>query len=171
MSEAGQGGNSEEVAASGVITSLVEEALAEEAARKESLERRGLAVVTTSGTLVTVILTIGGLRHSAQTSLTLGLVAGALASFVGAATGGLLANLPQGYKRISRQSIAALIEKAVFFGNANRVSRKITLGRFAELSSARRANARKALALQWALFSEVLAVLLMSVATLVALQR
>jgi hypothetical protein len=161
----------EKVPASEVLTSLVDTALAEEAARKESYERRGLAVVTTSGTLVTVILAIAGLHHSAPTPLTVGLLAAALVSFVGAAAGGLLANLPQGYKQISTESIATLLDKTVFFGDVNRVSRKIVLARFGELTAARRANARKARALRWGLFSELLAVLLLSFASVAAALR
>lgn len=161
----------DEVPASEVVTSLVDAVLSEEAARKESYERRGLAVVTTSGTLVTVILAIAGLHHSAPTPLTVGLLAAALVSFVGAAAGGLLANLPQGYKQISTESIATLLDKTVFFGDVNRVTRKIVLARLGELTAARRANARKARALRWGLFSELLAVLLLSFASVAAALR
>src|SRR5262245_59701725 len=87
-----------------VYTALVGARLAEEEGRGRSLQARGLAVVTTSGTLVTLIFAVAHFVPRATVAARIPgasrwLLAIAVVAFVGAAVAGLLANVPRGIGR------------------------------------------------------------------------
>lgn len=77
---------------------LLTDQLADERAKKNSLEQRGIAVITTSGTLVTITLGFVALATRAQTYVlgptVVALLVVALAGLVLAAAAGLVVNLP-----------------------------------------------------------------------------
>ncbi|MFJ9625110.1 hypothetical protein [Streptomyces sp. NPDC101181] len=71
----------------------------DERARKASLEQRGIAVISSAGTLVAIVLgflsltSLGDAEH--MPSVALGLLIGALVSLIAASALGLLINLPR----------------------------------------------------------------------------
>ncbi|GLY70698.1 hypothetical protein [Amycolatopsis taiwanensis] len=77
---------------------LLTDQLADERAKKNSLEQRGIAVITTSGTLVTITLGFVALATRAQTyvlgATVVVLLVVALVGLVLAAAIGLIVNLP-----------------------------------------------------------------------------
>ena len=114
MAEAGSAARGAAGDAGQVYASLVATRLAEEEGRHRSLQARGLAVVTTSGTLVTLIFAIAQfvlrtrviakVPDASRWILTIAAVA-----FVGAAICGLLANIPRDLGRPVSSEIAGKI--------------------------------------------------------------
>ena len=92
--------------ASAIYGDLLQEFLADEQATKASLEQRGLAVVSSAGALVTLLLGIVGLAYNID-RITIPLIARLLLllsvlAFVVASILGILTNKPMGYEALGR---------------------------------------------------------------------
>lgn len=118
--------------------------LTEERARKESLEARGVALVTASGAFVTLVLavtTLGGQTHLPWPARWL-LVVASVCFLVSAACGAWL-NKPVDYDEPSADSLSKVIDGG--WGRASSVARKaVALNMVKVLGVARIANDQKA---------------------------
>lgn len=159
--------------AGGIYAALVTARLAEEDRRGSSLQSRGLAVVTTSGTLVTLIGVFTQFKVHGKvltdflsaSRWPLGL---AMAAFVAAAFCGLMANVPRALVRPRLSGIAALMESQ-WSNPAAGAEKSVALTRARQLQELETANDKLARAVFAGLMAEVLAVGLATVAVLVAL--
>jgi hypothetical protein len=136
--------------------------LAVQNARKASFEQRGIAVVTTAGTLVTLLFGLAALSTSVAKAEQLSgstktALAYALVLFVVSAILALLTNLPIGYQAVPADEIRdRLREKPGRDADAAR--RDIALTQVKVLRDAKRKNSLKGWCLFGALVFEVVAV-------------
>ncbi len=162
-----------DVTAGPVYAALITEQLAEERARKASIEARGLSVVTTSGALVTLLFGLGSLISGVD-GFSLPdsgkwLLLGALAAFLLAAVAAIVANFPLRYREVSVRGLRKLIAPE-WWGNVEpAASRRAAEARLNVLERARSTNAFKVNALLAAMIVEVLAVVLVAAAVAVIL--
>lgn len=136
--------------------------LAAQDVRKSSFEQRAVWVVTTSGTLVTLVLALAGLspRHGPtfslpQTGRTWLIVA--LICFFISTLGAFVANLPLRYEVVTAEAIEARLAKDPPWSE-NRAVKDIALTRVKALKSAKARNSIKGWALAAAIGFESLAV-------------
>ncbi|HKA69812.1 MAG TPA: hypothetical protein VKG85_11930 [Actinomycetes bacterium] len=96
-----------------VYGSFIDDELRGEIARKASLEARGLAVVTSSASLITAILAVGlfvsGQETFAPKGISVGLLIAALAAFICSALLGLLSNRVMHYLVLSVPSLRLML--------------------------------------------------------------
>lgn len=152
---------------------LIADQLTEERSRKSSLEARGVAVITTSGTLATLLfaLTVGltaaasfKLPNDAKLPLLLALI-----SFVIAATSGLATNVPLIYQEPSPQALAKLVDGRYWTAPAPLGQLRVAASQVTALSAARAANNLKVKLLLVATAAELLAVIFLAWAVAVIL--
>jgi hypothetical protein len=165
---AGSATPSDEASGVGVYGAFVDAELRAQDARKASFEQRGLAVVTTSGVLVTLLLALAGLStrseatfvlpHSAQMWL-----AAALLAFVLAATTALATNFPLRYEAVTADDLESRLREKPIRPVA-RAERDVALTRVKALRDAKGKNRTKGMLLFAALAFEVVAVGLVGVA-------
>lgn len=158
--------------ASGVFDydDLLKDEISAEDARKESLEQRGLAVITTSGVLVTLLFALSALSTKSEPTFDLSdfasvVLAIALALFVGAAVLALIVNQPMDYIAANPNDIEPLLE-ATPIASAEQARKDVALVRVIELRAARGCNGTKATWLVWAMALEVAAVVAVACAVL-----
>jgi len=161
--------------AGGIYTALVVTRLAEEDKRGSSLQARGVAVVTTSGTLVTLLVALTQFRVGGKVLPNLPtasrwLFAIAITAFVAAAVGGLLANFPRALVRPRLSNLVDLIESQWTTPPAA-AEKPVALARARQLQELETANDKVAWAVFAGLIAEVLAVALAAAAVLVALAQ
>lgn len=147
---------------------LLKDELAAQEARKESFERRGLAVITTAGTLVTLLFALGALSvrsaaqfalpATAQVALLIGLVL-----FGAAALTALTTNVPASYEAVDPEQVRIRLREDPM-RSADRAHRDIAFTRAKALDAARDQNTKKGRALVWALRLEAGAVIAVGVA-------
>src|SRR5262245_10231754 len=136
-------------------------------ARKASLEQRALAVISTSGGLVTVILALAALLLGKDASMLLGrpsrgLMVIAVGAFVGAAVTALLANRPSGYLGFANADVDRMLDEWQFGqAEAEILVAHMQAERFKTASDV---NRRKAMLVQLAVSFTVLGVMLLSAA-------
>jgi hypothetical protein len=145
---------------------LIVDQLTEERNRKNSLEARGITVITTSGTLVTLLfaLTAGltaatkfQLPASAKLPLLLALVA-----FVIAAIFGLATNVPLRYREATPQGLARLVHAIYWTAPPEIGQLRVAAAQVAVIAATRSANNLKVVFLIVAVFAELLAVVFLS---------
>ncbi len=148
--------------------------MASEVTRKTSLEQRGLAVVTSSGTLTTLLFAIGtvaGGRPLVAAGATRFALLAALFCFIAAAVAGIVANWPWATHSVpvdQPSGLRNLIEPTTFYGDEKAVDRRIAEVQVDQIERLRRVNGWKATALLAGLALEVLAIL--AVAVVVAIR-
>ena len=149
---------------------LLKDEVAAEDARKDSLEQRALAVITTSGVLVTLLFGLSALSTKSEATFDLSgfasvVMAFAVALFIGAAILALMVNRPMDYIGAKPDDIEALLnETPTPSGEAAR--KDVAFARVIELRAARTNNGKKADALLWAMKLEVAAAAAVAVAVL-----
>jgi hypothetical protein len=149
-------------AAGAAYGQLIVDQLTEERNRKNSLEARGITVITTSGTLVTLLfaLTAGLTAASkfhlpASTKLPLLL---ALVAFVIAAIFGLATNLPLRYREATPRGLARLIDARYWTASPEIGQLRVAEVQVAVIAITRSANNLKVVFLVVAVIAELLAV-------------
>jgi hypothetical protein len=147
--------------------------LTEEEKRGSSLQARGLAVVTTSGTLVTLLFAIAKFGLSSETPAKIPtasrwLLAAAAVAFVAAAVGGLLANLPRALVRPRLSNLTELIETR-WGGPAGSAEKTVALARARQLRELERGNDSAARSVLTGLAAEVVAIALAAAAVVLVL--
>jgi hypothetical protein len=160
-----------------VYKAVIEEQLKFERDRKTSLEQRALAVVTSSGVLVTLLLGLiaaidrhgpSGVDRLPRLSA-LGLAA-ATVLFVAAATVALLANAPRNYGLFSLRDLRRMVTRDLWEGPTEHAERRVAEVTVELVDRARVQNRRKAQLLLWALCMEVTAVAAMAIAAIASIQ-
>ena len=150
------------------VAAFIDLELKSEDARKASIETRGVAVITTSGVLVTLLFGLVAVVTKASDysvpALGLGVVVAALAFFVGAATLALLANSIKTYERVKVQDIRNTVESESGTITTSQAQSRIARANLKVLESARANNNMKARRLKWAFLCEVMAVVLLALA-------
>jgi hypothetical protein len=156
-----------------VYAALVTSRMVEEDKRGSSLQARGLAVVTTSGTLVTLIFAVaqfvpGGRVPARIPEASRWLLAIAVAAFVAAAVGGLVTNVPRLLARPRLEDIITNIESG-WSGPVAAAEKTVAVARARQLQELESANDGAARAVLAGLAAEVLAVALAAAAAIVAI--
>jgi hypothetical protein len=144
------------------IADYTKEQLEAEDKRKASFEQRGLAVVTTSGALVTLLFGLAALSTRSKSTFELESAARlplvlALGLFVAAAIFALLTNWPLNYEWVDPCDVRRSLGKKPP-PSEQRAAKDIALTRLSVLEAAREKNALKGRLLIIALTLEVLAV-------------
>lgn len=157
-----------------VYFQTIDELLRYEQARKAALEAKALSVVTTSGTLVTLLLGFAGLNGSKggpplPSAASWPLVA-AMAVFVLAALTGLAANLPVSHSPLSvKRDLKRMVHDDLWQQPRDVGLQAVAEFRVGEIDRWRDANGKKAKALRIGIGAEILAVALLAVAASVIL--
>jgi capsid protein len=150
-----------------VYAAYVAAQVAGQEARKSSSEQRGLAVITTSGVLVsllfglTAILT-GAADYQLPEVSRIALLA-ALVFFVVAAIGGIVTNLPRSYRGVTADALKKQIDER-WNDSAARAQREVALTDLKVIRRAKEQNSWKGRSLIIAIAAEILAVLCLAIA-------
>jgi hypothetical protein len=149
---------------SDVYADFIKSLLDAESSRKASLEQRGIGVVTTSGTLVTLLFGLTAVITSAKTfalpGQAHGWLAGAAILFVVAAIAGIVTNVPLFYGQI----IISETELRDAWGNsAADAQAGVTAVRLRHLDQVQKVNSCKAWILILAVLLELAAVAILTV--------
>lgn len=122
----------------------------EERGRKQSLESRGTALVTSSGAFVSVVLAVATLADTRALDVPRDAVlslAAAVACLLAAAVCGVLANMPTGYQEPDAAELARYIDD-YWDADGSAAARVVATNSADNLKSARTANATKATVLR-----------------------
>ena len=155
-----------------LVRSLIETEIAEGHARNSSLEQRGLAIITTSGVLVSLVsavLGVEGLRgaHNSHSWVVALAVVAAVLCFLCAATAGISANMPKSLRATDIEGvggIAWMTGLEPFRADVEAADRRIAEVRVLYLTSLRSVNVLKGRALAVGLYAEVLGAALLAAA-------
>jgi hypothetical protein len=149
---------------------LVIEQLAQERSRQASLEARGVAVVTTSGVLVSLLLGLVAATTSAKSFMlpraAHGPLVVALGSFVFAAVLGITTNIPLPYLEPTAAALRKLHTLYYWEGAPEIASLRVSESRVGVLARARCLNNWKACAVVVAVIAQVIALGSLSIAVL-----
>jgi hypothetical protein len=152
---------------------FVKDELEDQAKRKASFEQRGLAVITTSGALVTLLFALAALSTKEATTFTLPADAKtwlsiALVLFFVSALAALVTNAPFIYQAVPAEKIRKrLREKPP--RDADAAAKDVAFTRLDALESAKKKNSIKGWALAAAMLCEALAVGCVAVAVWIIL--
>lgn len=153
--------------AGGLYADLIDAQLQQERDRKNSLEQRGIAVLTAAGTLVTLVfgftIFVRGTNAVALSPLSAGLFVTALFFFVTSAAAGILSNRPTQYLEVDEEELSRLTEDTVWSWT-NRVvaGQRVAQVKVAMITGARTKHAAKAELVRLAVASLALATLLLA---------
>jgi len=156
------------VSGAGAYADYLKDQLTAEDARKASLEQRGLAVISTSGALVTLLFGLVALSTKARQTFRLEeepkyLLAVAVGVFLLAAACALATNAPVSYERVKPDAIKGRLKEQPL-RDEGAAKRDIALTSVKVLRDAKARNQTKAMLLFAALILEVVAVALVAAA-------
>lgn len=151
-----------------IYAEYIKEQLDAQEARKVSLEQRGLAVITTSGVLVTLLFGLTALSVRRASTFVIpdtaaALLIVALVFFVVAALLAIITNLPRPYEGVTVNALRQAVKERWEDSEAV-ASEMVALTRLKMLASAKKNNDLKGRALVIAMASEILAVALVGAA-------
>jgi nitrate reductase NapE component len=151
-----------------IYAEYIKEQLDAQEARKVSLEQRGLAVITTSGVLVTLLFGLTALTVRPASTFVIpdtaaALLIAALVFFVLAALLAIITNLPRPYEGVTVDALRRAVKERWEDSEAV-ASEMVALTRLKMLASAKKNNDLKGQALVIAMASEILAVALVGTA-------
>ena len=146
----------------GAYAELAKEALEAQEKRKASFEQRGIAVITTSGALVTLLFGLAALSTKRSATFVLPDPARewltvALYLFVAAAVAALVTNFPIAYTAMTAAGLKGRLKESPI-RRLDDATKDVALTRVKELESAKRKNSFKGAMLMVAMALEVLAV-------------
>jgi hypothetical protein len=154
-----------------VYAALVDQQADEERQRKAGLEARGLALITTSAALVSLLFGLAAVvTDSDSFQLTEASKIFLIAStgfFVFAAVLGLGSNWPFRYQQVDIANLRDLTSEEYWSGDETVASRRVAQVRVSILARARKMNLRKGRLLLAGILVEVLAVLSLAVSVIV----
>jgi hypothetical protein len=163
----------ETTAGQDVYAPLVENQLEEERARKTSLEQRGVAVISTSGVLVSFLFGLAAVVTNAKNFDLPGaarvLLVVTVALFVLAAVGGLVSNWPLNYHQVQIANLHRLVSKENWNAPPRIAAQRVAESQVFILERARKLNALKARTLLAALITQILAVTALATAVSIIL--
>jgi hypothetical protein len=152
---------------------LIQDQLAEERATKSSLESRANTVITSAGTLTTLLFALGALVTKSTNyevpGLTRVLLVLAVACFLVAIVFALNAAAPASYAEVELESLEAIATEQAFSAPATEAEPKIAKALVRVISRAREGNATKALNLKRAVKAELAAAVVLACAVAGAL--
>ncbi len=152
-------------------SAFIKEQLEEQEARKLSLEQRGHSVITTSGTLVTLLLALATVvlgKEAAWSTAAEAFLYAALACFVIAAGTAILTNAPMFYYTV-RPEVLRNAVRDKWQDPFSVAEQRVAATRANLLQTAKRLNDYKAYALIGAMGFEVLAVIFIAVSVGIAI--
>lgn len=157
-----------------VFGQYIDAQLTEERSRKNSLEQRGIAIITSAGTLATLLFGIAAFSRSPtssfqltgpdETALIVALGLLLLSAILGLATNWILNYAEPDLKYLDE--LTHNDEDHWRFADVVEASRLIAEAEVGQLQEARKRNDFKAIALQVALWAEILAILALTVTVL-----
>ena len=151
-----------------IYADYIKEQLEAQDARKLSLEQRGLAVITTSGVLVTLLFGLTALSVRRESTFDIpdtaaALLIVALVFFVLAALCAIVTNLPRSHEAVTVDALRGAVKERWADSEAV-ASEMVALTRLKMLASAKKNNDAKGIALVIAMSLEILAVALVGAA-------
>ena len=146
----------------------IKEQLDAQEARKVSLEQRGLAVISTSGVLVTLLFGLTALSVRREDTFVIpdtaaAFLVAALVFFVLAALSAIITNLPRSYEGVKVDALREAVRDR-WEDSEPTASRMVALTRLKVLASAKEKNDQKGVALIAGMSFEIFAVALVGVA-------
>jgi len=159
--------------AGSIYGKVLDDEVSRETARQQGIEQKGLAVITTSGVLVTLMFGLGALATNANqfvlpTVATPWLVTSVLL-FLVAAVMAILTNWPGGYQALDQRSLLRMTGLVSWSGAADDASRRVAQAHVQIVLAARITNTRKALLLSTSIAAEVIAVIALAIAIVLVL--
>jgi hypothetical protein len=161
MQETVAGQPPEESPGGPLYSDLIQEALAEERARKDSMERRGIAMVTASAFLSALILSLLAFTFDNISELPrfeTDAVWAALAGFVAAAALGLAVNRPVGYSEPTVDYLEKINQQTYWDGSEKTAAHRVNESRIETIKSYRDINGGKAKLLTLALIAQTIGI-------------
>jgi len=149
-----------------IYAELIRDALAEERARKDSLERRGVAMVSASAFLSAFVLALLNFSFdniSALPRLERGAVWFAICGFVLAAGLGLVVNWPRGISEPKLKYLETINDKSRWNNSPSLAAYRSGQSRLLTIDAYRKTNGRKAGFLTAALAAETIAIVALAV--------
>jgi MFS family permease len=155
-----------------VYAEYVEAELEAQDKRKSSFEQRGLAVITTSGTLVTLLFALAALSTKQADTFTLpgaakAWLAAALVLLFLSALCALATNAPLPYDALIATDVRKRMDDPRFAKDYKKATRDVALTRLKELKSAKRLNGIKGWLLAAAMGCQALGIGCVGVAVLI----
>ena len=151
-----------------VLVGVLADLIAYERAKKSAMEARGLAVITSSGTLVTLILALAAVVTSLNDFRPSGasrwLFALSALLIVGAAGLGVYCNSPTKYLDFDTASLRSLIDPHEWSTPGPDAARQVAESRISILADMRDRTERKAAALAWGAGLQVAGIVLLALA-------
>lgn len=152
---------------------LIDDALKREDVRKVSFEARGLSIITSSGTIVTLVFGLAALATQATKfkldSTTKTALAVSLGCLIVAAVFGILCNMPIGYGEADEKDLKRLLEDRFWLGRIAVGQKRVADAEIDQIDIARKANTSKGKLLVAGLVFEVLGVVAVAVGVLLIL--
>ena len=152
----------EPLTAGATLVAFLDDEIPAERARKNSLEVRALSVISSAGTLVTLLFGLSAVITrvtSFRPSLpTLVLLSVAATLFVISAILAIYCNMPGHYFEVDPMSLVNLTKEAMWTSKGSGADREVALARLEVLNDWKQVNQRKARVLATAALTEVLAV-------------
>ena len=142
---------------------LIADQLVDERSRKDSFERRALAVITSAGVVVSLLLGLAPLVHKPPAVAQV-CFAVALGLFAVAAALGIIASVPRRYQETAPEHLWPLLEDRFWYGRASIGKRRVAELRLNVLDWARGTNDGLGQLLVWALSLELAALVAVAVA-------
>ena len=134
-------------AAGAIYAQVITKQLEREEERKTSLEQRGLAVISTSGVLVSLLLAITAVQNRNSSAATEVLVRipliVALVGFTLAAAFAVAVNVPRSYATLSTEELARMTTEQLWNGAPEGAARRVAESQVRETERARRVNLQK----------------------------
>jgi hypothetical protein len=145
--------------------------LAEEAARKSSIEQRAISVITTSGALVSLLVALSVFLFGKDAKFDVSsasrlAIAVAVVLFVAAAVLALLVNSPRAYRSFSDEDVQRMVDE--WGTNAGEARKLVSQAQAVFICQAVKKNDMKAGLLQLAVIAEVLGVSTVALAVILA---
>lgn len=157
---------------SAIYAAYIKSRLDDQDARKSSIEQRGIAVITTSGTLTTLLFALVALLTGTKDyKLPPGAepwIFGALIAFVLAAVGGISVNAPLRYWGVKIEDLQKAVTH-LWQDSAADAEKRVAVTQLKELGRAKKLNTVKGYILLGAVVIEVLAVISLALAIRVIL--
>lgn len=147
---------------------LILEQLTEERATKKSLEQRGTGIITSSGTLVTLLLAFAAVVTSSKAfelpTVARIFVGISVTLFIAAAFAAIAANLPRPYAEVSLRDVRRLITDDEWRKPIAQASMATAEVQLIILETARRYNAARARLLELAATSQIVSLVSLAIA-------
>lgn len=157
---------------SSVYADYIKEQLADQDSRKSSIEQRGVAVITTSGTLVSLLFglvaVLTGIEGYELPDGAKSWLNGAMVAFVVAAIGGIATNLPLFYIGVRADQLDGAVKRR-WNDSLEDAEQRVAATRVKVIARATRLNTIKGFILMGAISAEVIAVIFLTLAIRVVL--